>query len=44
MFHLTLQAFVASIRKLKARAGLIFRNCEPPRKDDKSAIQNRLRF
>ena len=28
LFHLPLQAFVATIMKLKARAGTIFRNCE----------------
>ena len=28
LFHLPIQAFVAAIMKLKARAGIIFRNCE----------------
>ena len=43
LFHLPLQAFVAAIMKLKARAGTIFCNCEKsndgnPRKKDKSTI------
>ena len=45
LFHLPLQAFVTAIMKLKARAGIIFRNCEkslgPPRTGDKSVIQNK---
>ena len=50
LFHLSLQAFVASIMKSKARAGIIFHNCEKsndgnltPRIGDKSAIQNKYK-
>ena len=38
LFHLPLQAFVAAIMKLKARAGIIFRNCE---KSNDGNLQNR---
>ena len=48
LFHLLLQAFVATIIKLKARVAIIFRNCEKSngmmgtlRKGGKSAIQNK---
>ena len=51
MFHLSLRRFVAAIMKLKARAGIIFPNCEKSnvmmgtpsltRTGDKSAIQNK---
>ena len=47
LFHLPIQAFVATIIKLKARAGIIFRNCEKPndgnpRKSDKKCHSRSL--
>ena len=49
LFHLTFQAFVATIMKLKARAGTIFFNCEKsndgnPRKGDKVPFKTKNAF
>ena len=46
LLHLALQAFVATIMKLKTRTGTIFRNCKnlmmgTSGKGDKSAILNK---
>ena len=49
LFHLPLQAFVATILKLKAKAGTIFGNCEKsndgnPQKSDKVPFKTKNVF